>query len=162
MAFLAAVAAIPAVALLWSPHSYGQHSAARLLANLARASPAMPDVLVEAGAARGLLQQLDLRRGGRGGVGEAGRRAGAAQPVLPVQARLSKTKGGRSAFATPRAAPARRAWLSQHGARPSCACCAWRPRRPAPRRPLQAALPLQPVLGGRSAGGALRLRGRAG
>lgn len=59
--FLAAVAAMPAVALLWSPHSYGQHSAARLLSTLARASPAMPDVLVEAGAVRGLLQQLDLR-----------------------------------------------------------------------------------------------------
>lgn len=60
--FLAAVAAMPAVALLWSPHSYGQHSAARLLSTLARASPAMPDVLVEAGAVRGLLQQLDLRQ----------------------------------------------------------------------------------------------------
>ncbi|KAL4441278.1 hypothetical protein ABPG77_011515 [Micractinium sp. CCAP 211/92] len=62
VAFLAAVAAMPAVALLWSPHSYGQHSAARLLSNLARAFPAMPDVLVEAGAVRGLLQQLDLRQ----------------------------------------------------------------------------------------------------
>ncbi|KAI3438164.1 hypothetical protein D9Q98_000601 [Chlorella vulgaris] len=60
-AFLAAVAACPAVALLWSPHSYGQHSAARLLAQLARATPSMPEVLVEAGAVRGLLQQLDLR-----------------------------------------------------------------------------------------------------
>ncbi len=64
MAFLAAVAAMPAVALLWSPHSYGQHSAARLLSNLARAFPAMPDVLAEAGAVRGLLQQLDLRSAG--------------------------------------------------------------------------------------------------
>lgn len=62
VAFLAAVAAIPAVALLWSPHSYGQHSTARLLARLAGATPSMPDVLVEAGAARGLLQQLDLRQ----------------------------------------------------------------------------------------------------
>jgi hypothetical protein len=58
--FLAAVAAMPTVALLWSPHSYGQHSAARLLANLSRASLAMAGVLVEAGAVRGLLQQLDL------------------------------------------------------------------------------------------------------
>lgn len=61
VAFLSAVAAMPAVALLWSPHAYGQHSAARLLADLARSSPGMPDVLVEAGAVRGLLQQLDLR-----------------------------------------------------------------------------------------------------
>jgi hypothetical protein len=60
VALLAAVAACPAVALLWSPHTYGQHSAARLLASLARASPSMPRVLVEAGAVRGLLQQLDL------------------------------------------------------------------------------------------------------
>jgi hypothetical protein len=69
-AFLAAVAACPAVALLWSPHSYGQHSAARLLAQLARATPSMPEVLVEAGAVRGLLQQLDLRWACEGG--EAG------------------------------------------------------------------------------------------
>ena len=118
VAFLAAVAAMPAVSLLWSPHQYGQvslfwdvgretgggcwatagercrvkksrscaahepakhpppaptptptlslvtplqHSAARLLAALARAAPAMAEALVEAGAVRGLLQQLDLR-----------------------------------------------------------------------------------------------------
>ena len=62
VAFLAAVAACPAVALLWSPHPYAQHSAARLLSHLVRASSAMPALLVEAGAVRGLLPQLDLQR----------------------------------------------------------------------------------------------------
>jgi hypothetical protein len=63
VAFLAAVAAIPTVSLLWSPHAYGQHSAARLLCNLARASPDMPTALTKAGAAGALLQQLDVRCG---------------------------------------------------------------------------------------------------
>lgn len=62
VAFLAAVAAWPAVALLWSPHPYGQHSAARLLASLVHAHDPMAGLLVEAGAARGLLAQLDLAR----------------------------------------------------------------------------------------------------
>lgn len=61
LGFLAAVAAMPAVSLLWSPHSYGQHSAARLLGNLVHAAPRMPEVLTEAGAVRGLLKQLDVR-----------------------------------------------------------------------------------------------------
>lgn len=64
-AFLAAVAAWPAVALLWSPHEYGQHGAARLLASLARAHASVPALLVEAGAVGGLLAQLEVDEAGR-------------------------------------------------------------------------------------------------
>lgn len=60
LGFLAAVAAMPAVLLLISPHSYGKHSAARLLAGLAHVAPAVPEALTEAGAVAGLLPQLDL------------------------------------------------------------------------------------------------------
>ena len=60
LSWLAAVAAMPAVLLLISPHQYGKHSAARLLAGLAHVAPAVPEALTEAGAVAGLLPQLDL------------------------------------------------------------------------------------------------------
>jgi hypothetical protein len=81
--WLAAVAAIPAVQLLSSPSDYARHSAARLLAVLARVQPHLPEVLCVAGAVPGLLAQLDLARtfpytrcsGGSGGEGGGGARA---------------------------------------------------------------------------------------
>lgn len=57
--YLAAVAALPAVALLSSPDDYARHSAARLLNQLARAHAGMPEVLLAAGAVPGLLRQVD-------------------------------------------------------------------------------------------------------